>query len=146
MYRERHLYIHLSLEHHFPCQKVQALSAPRPIPNVYFNYSINWIWPQNYVSSIPSEISMPPHLKKKDLFYICEYAVAHQKRASDPITDGCEPPCCCWELNSGPLEDQSVTSTSESSLQPRRSLFKFYHYTVIMGASILYKMETQKYM
>jgi hypothetical protein len=27
---------------------------------------------------------------------------------SDPITDGCEPPCGCWELNSGPLEEQSV--------------------------------------
>jgi hypothetical protein len=24
----------------------------------------------------------------------------HQKRASDPITDGYEPPCGCWELNS----------------------------------------------
>jgi hypothetical protein len=22
------------------------------------------------------------------------------------ITDGCEPPCGCWELNSGPLEEQ----------------------------------------
>jgi hypothetical protein len=26
----------------------------------------------------------------------------------DPITDGCELPCGCWELNSGPLEEQSV--------------------------------------
>jgi hypothetical protein len=29
------------------------------------------------------------------------------ERASDPITDGCEPPCGCWELNSGPLEEQA---------------------------------------
>lgn len=42
----------------------------------------------------------------------------HQKRAPDPITDGCEPPCGCWELNSGPLEEQSVPLSSESSLQP----------------------------
>jgi hypothetical protein len=42
----------------------------------------------------------------------------HQKRASDPITDGCEPPCGCWELNSGPLEEQSVLWTAEPSLQP----------------------------
>jgi hypothetical protein len=28
--------------------------------------------------------------------------VLHQKRASDPMTDVCEPPCGCWELNSGP--------------------------------------------
>jgi hypothetical protein len=33
---------------------------------------------------------------------------ACQKRAPDPITDGCEPPCGCWVLNSGPLEEQSV--------------------------------------
>jgi len=37
----------------------------------------------------------------------------HQKRAWDPITDGCEPPCGCWELNSGPLEEQSVLLTAE---------------------------------
>jgi hypothetical protein len=33
---------------------------------------------------------------------------AHQM-ASDPITDGCEPPCGCWELNSAPLEEQLLT-------------------------------------
>jgi hypothetical protein len=42
----------------------------------------------------------------------------HQKRASEPITDGCEPPCGCWELNSGPLEEQPVLLTAEPSLQP----------------------------
>jgi Na+-transporting NADH:ubiquinone oxidoreductase subunit NqrD len=43
----------------------------------------------------------------------------HQKRASDSITDGCEPPCGCWDLNSGPLEEQSVLLTAaEPSLQP----------------------------
>ena len=47
----------------------------------------------------------------------------HQKRASDPITDGCEPPCGCWELNSGPLEEQSVLLTAEPSLQPHDPLF-----------------------
>jgi len=55
------------------------------------------------------------------LFNVCEDTVAvfrHQKRASDPITDGCEPPCGCWELNSGPLEEQSMLLTTESSLQP----------------------------
>lgn len=33
------------------------------------------------------------------------YFQTHQKTASGPITDGCEPPCDCWELKSGPLED-----------------------------------------
>jgi N6-adenosine-specific RNA methylase IME4 len=45
---------------------------------------------------------------KKDLFISCMWVhyhclQTHQKRALDPITDGCEPPCGCWELNSGPL-------------------------------------------
>ena len=57
------------------------------------------------------------------LFYVCVYTIAVfrcQKRASDPITDGCEPPCGCWELNWGPLEEQSVLFTAEpSSLQPK---------------------------
>jgi hypothetical protein len=43
----------------------------------------------------------------------------YQQRALDPITDGCEPPCGCWELNLGPLEEQSVLLTAEPSLQPK---------------------------
>jgi hypothetical protein len=35
----------------------------------------------------------------------------------DPITDGCEPPCGYWDLNSGPLEEQSVLLIIEPSLQ-----------------------------
>jgi hypothetical protein len=55
----------------------------------------------------------------KDLFiFIYEYTDIHHKSALDPITDGCEPPCSCWELNSGPLEEQSVLLTAEPSLQP----------------------------
>ena len=42
----------------------------------------------------------------------------HQKRASDLITDGYEPPCGCWDLNSGPLEEQSVFLPAEPSCQP----------------------------
>jgi hypothetical protein len=42
----------------------------------------------------------------------------HQKRASDLITDDCELLCGCWDLNSGPLEEQSVLLTTEQSLQP----------------------------
>ena len=43
---------------------------------------------------------------------------ACQKRASDTIIDSHEPPCGCWELNSGPLEEQPMLLTPESSLQP----------------------------
>jgi hypothetical protein len=34
-----------------------------------------------------------------------------QKRESDLLTDGCEPPCGCWDLNSRPLEEQSGALT-----------------------------------
>jgi hypothetical protein len=37
---------------------------------------------------------------------------------SDVITDGCEPPCGCWDLNSGSLKEESVLLTTEPSLQP----------------------------
>ena len=43
----------------------------------------------------------------------------------DPITDGCEPPCGCWELNLGPLEEQSVLLTTEPSLQALESILFF---------------------
>ena len=35
----------------------------------------------------------------------------------------CEPPCVCWDLNSGPLEEQSVLLTTEPSLQPSKYPF-----------------------
>ena len=64
--------------------------------------------------------------KKKDLFiYLfiicklhCSYLQTLQKMESDLVMDGCEPPCGCWELNLGPLEEQSVLLTAEPSLQP----------------------------
>jgi hypothetical protein len=63
------------------------------------------------------------------LLNICGYPVSvfrHTRRgASDPITDGCEPPCGFWDLNSGPLKEKSVILTAESSLQP--SLFYSSH-------------------
>ena len=36
--------------------------------------------------------------------------------------DGCEPPRGCWELNSGPLEEQTVLLTTEPSFQPTLTL------------------------
>jgi hypothetical protein len=54
------------------------------------------------------------------------------KGASDLITDGCEPPCGCWELNSGPLEGQPLLLTSEPALQPNVYKFNFYSPDVIV--------------
>ena len=44
------------------------------------------------------------------------YTSTGQKRASDPLVDGCEPPCGCWELNSGSLVKRTVLLTAEPSL------------------------------
>jgi hypothetical protein len=65
----------------------------------------------------------------KFIYYIevhCSCLQTHQKRASDLITDGCEPPCGCWDLNSGPLEEQSVLLTAETSLQPLHIIFNSF--------------------
>jgi hypothetical protein len=75
------------------------------------------------------QIMLAPHNKTGEIlaflkdvinfFYLYEYTAAvfrhTQKRASDPITDGCEP-CGCWDLNSGPLAEQSVLLPAEPSL------------------------------
>ena len=48
-------------------------------------------------------------------FYAC--MLAYQKRASNSIIGGCEPPCGCWELNLGSLEEQPVLLAGEIFLQ-----------------------------
>ena len=68
---------------------------------------------------------------------------AGQKRAPDPITGGCEPPCGCWELNSGPLEEQPVLLTSEPSLQPWSTLVLFFW--VFLGFFFFEKKKKQKH-
>jgi hypothetical protein len=67
---------------------------------------------------------MEQFLKKIYLFLIYKYTVAvfrHTRRRhqTDLITNGCEPPCGCWDLNSEPLEEQSVLLTDEPSLHPQ---------------------------
>jgi hypothetical protein len=52
------------------------------------------------------------------LIYMRTLQLSHQKRASNLLIDGCEPSCGYWELNSAPLEEQSVLLTTELSLQP----------------------------
>jgi hypothetical protein len=60
----------------------------------------------------------------KDIYIYHVYSIlpacmpADQKRVPDLILDSYEPPCGCWELNSGPLEEQTVLLTSEPFLQP----------------------------
>jgi hypothetical protein len=59
------------------------------------------------------ELNLGPLEKQPVLFlflrfiyfiYMSNCFQTHQKKASDTIKDGCEPPYSCWELNSGPIE------------------------------------------
>lgn len=43
---------------------------------------------------------------------------------SDLFKDGCEPPCGCLDLNSGPSEEQSVHLTAETSFQLQGCCFE----------------------
>jgi hypothetical protein len=72
---------------------------------------------------LTAEPSLQPLFLKINLFILCIWVhchclQTHQKRALDSITDGCEPPCGFWEMNSGPLEEQPVFWTAEPTLQP----------------------------
>jgi hypothetical protein len=55
------------------------------------------------------------------LFYVHEFSVSMytcmSDEASDPSIIAWEPPCGCWELNSGPLEEQTVFLTTEPSFK-----------------------------
>jgi len=63
--------------------------------------------------------------KKRSVYLSYEYTVTvFNTQGEDSITDGCEPPCGCWDLNSGPLEEQSVLLTAEPPLQPHFDYFK----------------------
>jgi hypothetical protein len=77
------------------------------------------------------------------LFNVCECTVTslqtHQNRASDRIANGFEPPCGCWELNLGPLEEQSVILTTEPSLQPYNFFLNLWLNVAILKPEILYK-------
>jgi hypothetical protein len=44
---------------------------------------------------------------------MCAYTLEGEP---DLITDGCESPCGCWELNLGPLEEHPMLPTSEPSI------------------------------
>jgi hypothetical protein len=82
-----------------------------------------------------AEPSRPPRdkfffsfLRNNYLFHVNGYTVAvfrHPRRGHlIPITDSCEPLCGCWELNSGPLEEQSVLLTLSHLSIPLRQILE----------------------
>jgi hypothetical protein len=92
-----------------------------PISSRFFEYVFK-IFPNNCLEFII-------FFFLKNLFIICKYIVAvfrHQKRASYVTTDGYEPPCGCWDLNSGLPEEQLVLLPTEPFHQPPFSSSFFY--------------------
>ena len=83
-----------------------------------------------------------PCLKKKYLFHVCGYTVTvfrHTRRGHwIPITHGCEPTCGCWELNSRPLEKQSVLLTYKLSLQPPSEGFCLFGFGLAFWVFLLF--------
>jgi hypothetical protein len=76
----------------------------------------------------------------KDLFISCMWVHCsclqiHQKRVSDHTADGCKPPCGCWELNSGPMEEQSVLLTTKPSLYRYFTFSKWFTQVNIWATS-----------
>ena len=71
-----------------------------------------------------------PLKKKIYLFVLYEYTVNFFKQPrrghQSLFSDGCEPSCGCWQLNSGPLEEQSVLLTDEPPLQPMKKNYEKY--------------------
>jgi hypothetical protein len=85
-----------------PCVRWDVLSIKAPIYNInltFFFFKKRFIYLFIY------------------LFIICVYTVAvfrHPGRGHQIfVTDSCEPPCGCWNLNSGPLKEQSALLTTE---------------------------------
>jgi hypothetical protein len=110
----------------FPSSAYYSLRRPychpsSPEDEFLGSLSLSLSLPPSFPPSLPLSLCL-----SQDLFiYLCigvhcSCLQTHQKGASDPITDGCEPPCGCWELNSGPLKEQPVLLTTEPSLQPSR--------------------------
>jgi hypothetical protein len=76
---------------------------------------------------------------KSYLFIICKYTVAvfrHTRREHQIslhlITDGRVLPCGCWDLNSGPSEEQSVLLTAEPSLRPPVFVSGFFFFCLFL--------------
>ena len=58
------------------------------------------------------------------------YLQTHQKRALDTITDGCEPPCGFWDLNSGP-SGRAVSALNYWAISPALGFYflTFFFFT-----------------
>ena len=71
----------------------------------------------------PLKLEINLHGSEFAMWIHCCYVQTLQKRESDLITSGCEPPFGCRDLNLGPSEEQSVLLTAEPSLHTQNIFF-----------------------
>ena len=91
------------------------------VPWIFSSQTLNFIitWSFNSPVQSPQRISLLfKYLFILYMWVLCFCLQAQQERTLDPITESCEPLCGCWELNSDPLEEQSVLLTTEPSISP----------------------------
>lgn len=89
---------------------------------VLITYSLVFDW--NYVIGHVDFQRCNTFFSKIYLLLYCSWLKTHQKRTSDLIRDGCEPPCDCWDLNSGPSKEQSVLLDTEPFASPYNMFLK----------------------
>ena len=53
------------------------------------------------------------------------------------VTGGCEPPCRCWEPNSGPLQEQQMLLTAKPSFQTQFCFCLFFFLQIFLLSKVL---------
>jgi hypothetical protein len=108
--------------------------------------AVSWCWEQNLgpLEKQPLLSTAEPSRQPLYLFFYFIYSfflmfVSTLSLSSDTPEEGvrshyrcCEPPRGCWELNSGPLEVQSLLLTTESFLQPLFLFLKNDHALIFL--------------
>jgi hypothetical protein len=100
-----------------------------------FWYEFHFLFP--HVSYLGAFFFLNLFIYCMKVYYSC--LQTPQNRAFD-----CKPPCGCWELNSGPLEEQSVLSTIESSLQYLPPPLMILLFKVLLDLVVKSEKEAQR--
>ena len=106
----------------------EGLTGTYPLPLTINLLAIKRVWKQEITifNCIPSAEPTRIFFFKNIIIYfmyMSHYLClrTHQKRTSDPVTEGCEPPCGCWDL----WKSSQCSLTAEPSLQPRKDVLLY---------------------
>jgi hypothetical protein len=81
-----------------------------------------WLWRIKFFRPLlhSGQPHSVPACSGPKIYLLLLYIITLQLTSDTPdlIIKSCEPPCGCWDLNSGPWEEQSVFLPAEPSPQP----------------------------